>query len=100
MRRNKNKTKRNTSFSTPDFIFDPAEMVDSTIQFLKDEKGLMVDSVEDLEKAREWVRTTDPDNLMLGEPTGDPFDIYIGSLRRNLLLQAIDIRLAQMKAAA
>ena len=94
------KTKRKASPSTPDFNFDPAEMVDSTMWFLKEDKGLKVDSVEELEKAREWVSTTNPDNLMLGEPTGDPFDIFIGSLRRGLLLEAIDIRLNRMKAAA
>lgn len=94
---NRDKTKRNASSSIPDFKFEP-EMVDSTMQFLKDEKGMAVDTVENLEKTREWVSSTDPDNLLLGVPTGDPFDIFIGSIRRGLLLQAIDIRLEQLKA--
>ena len=94
----KNKAKHENADSIS-LLFDPAERVDSTLFFLKEEKGMRVDTVEDLEKAREWVRTTNPDNLMIGEPTGDSFDITIGAIRRPMLLAAIDIKLNQLKAS-
>lgn len=46
-------------------------------------------SRKDLARAKKWVETTDPDNLMLGEPTGDPFDIAMGQMRRGMLLETI-----------
>ena len=94
---NKHKTKCDNAGTLP-LLFDPADMVDYTLWFLKEEKNMYVDTVEDLEKAREWVSTTDPDNLMIGEPNGDSFDKMIGAIRRPMLLEAIDIKLNRMKA--
>ena len=45
---------------------------------------------KDLAKAKKWLETTDPDNLMLGEPTGDPFDIAMGQMRRGMLLKTVE----------
>ena len=35
-------------------------------------------------------REPDPDNLLLGEPTGDPFDIAMGQMCRGMLLKTVE----------
>ena len=59
---------------------------ENTIIFLES-KGFNMDN---LEEAKKWVETTDPDNLLLGEGTGNPFDISMGQIRRGMLLKSID----------
>ena len=80
-----------------DFEFDTNDIVNSALWFLKVDKGKDVDTIPGLKKTREWVRTADPDDLMLGDPTGDSFDIMMGSVRRGMLLDAIDYRITKMK---
>lgn len=43
-----------------------------------------------LQQAKEWLETADLDELMLGEPTGDAFDIQMGSLRRGMLIKTVE----------
>ena len=57
-----------------------------TLFFLKS-KGF---TEETLPEAKEWIKTADPDDLMLGEGTGDPFDIMMGESRRPMLLKSVD----------
>ena len=60
-------------------------------------KGFDVKTTEGLKKALKWVRTADGDDLMLGEPTGDPFDIEMGELRRPMLIAACQRALEDKK---
>ena len=46
---------------------------DENLAFIKT-KGFDITTTDVLEKALEWLQSNDPDNLMLCEPTGDPFD--------------------------
>ena len=52
-------------------------------------KGFDVTSKKGLQKALLWLETTSPDNLLYGEPTGDPFDIQMGRLRRGMLIESV-----------
>lgn len=56
-------------------------------------KGFDTNSTEGLKKARKWLETTDPDNLMLGEPEGNEFDKAVGEMRRPMLLEFVDEQL-------
>ena len=53
-------------------------------------KGFDTTTTDGLEKALEWLLSTDPDNLMLGEPTGDPFDRQMGEFRRGTLIETVE----------
>lgn len=93
----KNKKTKNDDFDFEDF-FDPEDLLPINLYFLKEEKGFDTDTVEGLEEARSWIRYANPDDLLIGEPKGDPFDIMIGSLRRGLLLQSVNLQLSRMQA--
>ena len=67
----------------------------TTAEFLKD-KGFDPDTKEGLEKAKKWVKKANPDDLMLGEGTGDPFDVAMGSIRRGMLMRSIDEMIAAL----
>ena len=61
---------------------------DVNLTFIKT-KGFDI-TTDGLEKALEWLQSTDPDNLMLGEPTGDPFDRQMGEFRRGTLIETVE----------
>ena len=65
---------------------------DSDLLFLSD-KGMDVATKEGLEKARVWVWTTSPDNLLYGDPEGNPVDIMVGAARRERLMGTIALEL-------
>lgn len=44
-------------------------------------KDFDTSSADSLKKALMWLCTTDGDNLMYGEPTGDDFDKTVGEMR-------------------
>ena len=71
--------------------------LDANLAFLRDEKGCDIDTLEGLQRTLAWVATTIPENLMYGEPTGDSFDIYMGSIRRGMLMDDIMLKIAMMK---
>lgn len=52
-------------------------------------KGFDVYTADGLNKALHWLRTTDGDNLMYGEPTGDDFDKMVGEMRRPMLIESV-----------
>ncbi len=52
-------------------------------------KSFDTNSPEGLQKALVWLRTTDGDNLMYGEPTGDDFDKMVGEMRRPMLIKRV-----------
>ena len=62
------------------------KLTEADIMFFNS-KGFDVTTADGLMRAIEWVKITDADNLMFGEPTGDPFDIQMGELRRPMLLK-------------
>ena len=61
------------------------KLTEADIMFFES-KGFDVTTADGLMRAIEWVKITNADNLMFGEPTGDPFDIQMGELRRPVLL--------------
>ena len=62
---------------------------DVNLAFIKT-KGFDITTTDGLEKTLEWLQSTDPDNLMLGEPTGDPFDRQMGEFRRSMLIETVE----------
>ena len=90
----------NKKTQTIDFedLLDPEVMLSQNLFFLREEKGFDTDTVVGLEEARKWILTADPDNLLFGEPKGDAFDIMVGSLRRGLLLQTVDLQLSRLRS--
>lgn len=56
-------------------------------------KGFDVKTVKGLMEAKAWLETANPDDLMYGEPTGDEFDIAVGSMRRGMLLKTVEAAL-------
>ena len=72
--------------------------LDANLMFLQAEKGCNIDTPEGLQRTLAWVATTNPENLMIGESTGDSFDIYMGSIRREMLMDDIMLKIAMMKS--
>ena len=62
---------------------------DENLAFIKT-KGFDITTTDVLEKALEWLQSNDPENLMLGEPTGDPFDRQMGEFRRSMLIETVE----------
>ena len=56
-------------------------------------KGFNTKTAEGLEEIHRWLQTADPDELMLGEPTGSEFDIAMGAARRGMLLETVRLEL-------
>ena len=71
-----------------EYIFEQ-EQHSVNLQFIED-KGFDVHTRTGLEKALHWLETTDPDNLMYGDPTGDPMDIAMGEIRRGMLIGTVE----------
>lgn len=70
--------------------------------FFLQTKGFATDNIEGLTAAKKWLCEATGDELMLGEPNGDPFDIAIGEMRRPMLIDFVneEIRkLSQSKKA-
>lgn len=59
-------------------------------------KGFDTSTETGLKKALTWLRTTDGDNLMYGEPTGDDFDKMVGEMRRPMLIESVERAIKQM----
>ena len=53
-------------------------------------KGFDTKSLDGLKKALAWLKTTNGDNLMYGDPTGDKFDIMVGEMRRPMLIDTVE----------
>ena len=43
-----------------------------------------------LTEALAWIKTADPDDLMLGEGNHEDFDVVIGELRRPMLIESVE----------
>ena len=62
---------------------------DANLAFIAS-KGFDTNFAESLKKGLAWLRTTDGDNLMYGEPTGDDFDKMVGEMRRPMLIESVE----------
>ncbi len=60
-------------------------------------KGFDTYTKEGLNKALKWLKTTDADNLMYGEPSGDEFDIMVGEMRRPMLISSVEHAIIQIE---
>ena len=69
-----------------DSTFDIEGLDEMTLVFLES-KGFDKDS---LAAALDWIKTADPDDLMLGEGSHDGFDVQMGELRRPLLVASVE----------
>ncbi len=74
---------------TPEQYISEIDRQESNLYFLTT-KGFDIKTMVGLQQAKEWLETADPDELMLGEPTGDAFDIQMGSLRRGMLIKTVE----------
>ena len=66
---------------------------DINLMFLQ-QKGFDISSLDGLKKALSWLQNADPDTLMHGNPTGDPFDIMVGEMRRPMLISSVEAAIA------
>ena len=73
---------------TPEEYISKQDQHQVNLQFIAS-KGFDVKTPAGLEEALAWLKTTDPDNLLYGKPTGDPMDIQMGALRRPMLIETI-----------
>ncbi len=75
----------------------PNTQYDASLTFIVS-KGFdtSTSSLTSLKKALSWLRTTDGDNLMYGEPTGDEFDKMVGEMRRPMLIENVGWAIKQM----
>ena len=62
---------------------------DANLAFIAS-KGFDMKSPESLKKALAWIHTTDGDNLMYGEPSGDDFDKMVVEMRRPMLIESVE----------
>lgn len=69
---------------------------DANLAFIAS-KGFDTSSLTSLQKALHWLRTTDGDNLMYGEPTGDDFDKMVGEMRRPMLIDSVERAIKALK---
>ena len=74
----------------------PHTQRDINLTFLQS-KGFDTSSINSLQEALTWLQTTDADNLMYGEPTGDEFDIMVGEMRRPMLIDSVEKAIAEME---
>ena len=54
------------------------------------QKGFDTSTLDGLNKALLWLKTADADSLMHDTPTGDPFDIMVGEMRRPMLINSVE----------
>jgi len=69
---------------------------DANLTFLQS-KDFDTSSLSSLKKALVWLRTTDGDNLMYGEGTGDEFDKMVGEMRRPMLISSVEAAIKELE---
>ncbi|MBQ9605758.1 MAG: hypothetical protein IJV16_01090 [Lachnospiraceae bacterium] len=72
-------------------MFDTDSIDEMTLVF-PESKGF---KKTDLASALNWIRTADPDDLMLGDKTGESFDVTMGEFRRPMLIASVERLIAQ-----
>ena len=73
-------------------MFNTDSIDEMTLVFLES-KGFNTST--DLASALNWIRTADPDDLMLGDKTGESFDVTMGEFRRPMLMASVERLIAQ-----
>ena len=73
-------------------MFNTDSIDEMTLVFLESK---WFDTTTDLTSALSWIRTADPDDLMLGDRTGEDFDVTMGKLRRPMLIASVERLIAQ-----
>ena len=61
--------------------------IDEMTMFFLESKGF---DRSTLKSALSWLKTADPDDLMLGSGNGDSLDVMMGELRRPLLIASVE----------
>ena len=74
-------------------MFNTDSIDEMTLVFLES-KGF---KKTDLTSALDWIRTADPDDLMLGDRTGEDFDVTMGELRRLMLIASVERLIARQE---
>ena len=69
-----------------DNMFDEKSIDEMTLVFLES-KGF---DRQHLSSALDWLRIANPDDLMLGDKTGESFDVTMGELRRPMLIASVE----------
>ena len=52
-----------------------------------------VATLSGLKAALKWLKKANPDELLYGEPTGDPADIAAGEMRRSMLIHPVQMEI-------
>ena len=60
-------------------------------------KEFDVTTLSGLKAALKWLKNVNPDELLYGEPTGDPADIAAGELRRNMLIHSVQMEIMKYR---
>ena len=63
------------------------DSIDSLTLFFLESKGF---DRNHLQSALSWLKTADPDDLMLGDGSHDEFDVTMGELRRPMLIASVE----------
>ena len=72
-------------------MFNTDSIDEMTLVFLES-KGF---DRQHLSSALDWLRTADPDDLMLGDKTGESFDVTMGELWRPMLIASVERLIAR-----
>ena len=72
-------------------MFNTDSIDEMTLVFLES-KGF---DRQHLSEALSWLKTADPDDLMLGNKTGEYFDVTMGELRRPMLIASVERLMAR-----
>ena len=62
------------------------------------QKGFDTSSITSHTKALHWLKTTDVDNLMYGEPSGDEFDRAVDEMRRPMLIESVEREIKRLES--
>ena len=65
----------------------------ANLEFISN-KGFNADTAAGLKSALKWLKIVDGDELLYGEPAGDPF---AGELRRNMLIHSVQMELMKLR---
>ena len=68
----------------------------ANLEFLK-YKEFDTDTLAGLKAALKWLKTTDADNLLYGDPVRDPFDRAAGEMRRNMLIHSVQMEILKYR---
>jgi hypothetical protein len=68
----------------------------ANLEFISN-KGFDANTAAGLKSALKWLKIVDDDEILYGEPTGDPFDRSAGELRRNMLIHSVQMELMRLR---